>query len=198
MRLAVSMTALAAVVLVAGAAFANNPDPTFSFGGTYLNVSPNNTEVGNPIFQSDYEFFLRNAQNQPVVGFLAADVELRKVLCNNQFVIHPIGPSDAQGRMLWDAAALDVPGGACLGSLTAPAVEVHVIGIGLFWTLVSMSSPDIDGINCTDLVDFATMRTAFNNGGPLYIGDQDGDGDVDLQDFTYVVRHFNAPAGDCI
>jgi len=71
-------------------------------------------------------------------------------------------------------------------------VEIIIIGIGLVWILDSVTSPDEDGNGIVDLGDFSTFRLAFNSGSPLYQGDLDGDGLVALTDLAYFRKHFNA------
>jgi hypothetical protein len=195
MRLAVSITALIAVVLVAGAAFANTPDPTFSTFDTFLGRSPNNDNAtGPPNSQYIYRGNLRTAGNLPAVGVDNMIIELRILSpCQNPVVLNPDADSDGNGDIAWGILTLNQGGGSCLGSApAAPVVEIHVIGFGLFWTLLSVTSPDEDGINSVDLADFALFRAVFNSGTPLYQGDMDGDGDIDLADFAWFRIHFNA------
>jgi hypothetical protein len=192
MRLAPFIAAIA-VVVVAGTASANNPDPNQSSFGPFVGRSPNNVAVGNPIFQYTYAGVLRNAAGQPISGFDNADVELRILApCQNPIVLNPDADSDANGNVVWGVAAMQAAGGgSCQGvGPDAPVVEVHVLGIGLFESLNSVTSPDEDGNDIVDLGDFVTLRAAFLTGSPLYQGDLNGDGLITLADISFFQQHF--------
>lgn len=189
MHLILSVTVLA--VFLAGPAAAGLPDPGECVFQDHLGRSPENLEVGDPIFQYTYRGVLRY-QGHPVVGWPAADIQLEiHAPCPNPVIINPDGPSDAEGNVVWSADKLDQGGGSC----TNPeAATVRLISIGLFKILRDVMSPDEDGNGAIALRDLVTFQMAFMNGGPRHEGDLDlSGGATDLADLVFFQRHFVAP-----
>jgi len=197
MRFAPFITAVMAVILVAGTAFASNvPDPTRSTFDNFLGRSPHNVGVGAAdLYSYSYHGTLLNAASQPIVGFPRGQVHLSiEGVCQNHGVFSPDSDSAGDGSIVWGVATSDaMGGGSCLGSApTAPVVVISIDNIGVFKTLLSVTSPDEDGLGGgATLTDFVTFKNAYNANGPLYLADMNGSGAISLQDFTVFQHHFN-------
>ena len=184
-RVALHVVIMASAILVAGAAFANNPDPANSSFDTCLGRSPVNTQAGSDAYT--YSGVLRDATGLPVPGVLASRVDLEIFgACGNAVVLAPDGPSDASGTVTWGAAKLNQGGGACEGLNVA---EVRVDGLQ-FMSLDLVASPDNDGGGTVNLVDFGFLQAGFSQGIDIFKGDLDCNGIVNLIDAGIFQSHF--------
>ncbi len=192
MRLAVSMVVCLVIVVTAGMALANVPDPQQSTFDSRLGRSPKNLEVNDPNFDYTFSGTLRNAAGQPVANWPANDIELEiNAPCQNPVVLNPSGASDANGNVLWNASRLDQGGGSCIGTAV---VEIRLVSVGLFRTLNSVTSPDQNGNAVVALEDLSVFQSAFVSGGPQYQGDLNLSGGLpDLGDLSFFQKHFVAP-----
>ena len=192
MRLAVTTSLTLAGLAVAGMAMANIPDVTQSSFGNRLGRSPKNVEVGNATFQYTYSGVLRNSVGAPIAGWPAADILLEiNAPCQNPVQLTPVGNSDANGNVTWNAVKLDQGGGSCAGANVA---DVRIVSIGIFKTLTSVTSPDEDGNGVIALPDLGTFQSAFTSGGPAHQGDLNLSGGVpDIGDLGFFQQHFVAP-----
>lgn len=194
MRFAASLTALVAVVLIAGTGFANIPDPSMSSFANRLGRSPHNQGVA-PGFVYTYSGQLLNAVGQPVNNFDRTRIVLTILApCQNPASFNPDANSDANGNVVWGVATSDaMGGGSCLGSVPAPVAEIKVDNV-VFKTHLMVTSPDEDGVGGNaGLQDFVTLVAAFQTGSPIYQGDLNLDGSIGLTDVTFFQRHFTAP-----
>ena len=168
------------------------PDTGNSTFQNRLGRSPRNTEVADPTFQYTYRGTIRTMAGAPVVGWPAADIVLEiGSPCPNPISLHPDGPSDANGQVVWGADKIDQAGG---GACTGPsAVRIRLISIGIFKVLQEVTSPDHDGDGVVALPDLSTFQQAFINGGPQFSGDLDLSGGApNLADLQFFQRHFTA------
>jgi hypothetical protein len=193
MRLAVTTSLTLAGLAVAGMALANIPDQNQSTFGNRLGRSPKNLEVtGGAAFQYTYSGVLRNAVGAPIANWPAADILLEIVApCQNPVQLTPIGNSDVNGNVTWNATKLDQGGGSCIG---AGVADVRIVSIGIFKTLNEVTSPDENGSTVVDIVDLGIFQQAFTNGAPTYQGDLNlSGGPPDVADLGFFQQHFTAP-----
>ena len=128
----------------------------------------------------------------PVVNWPASDIVLQiDSPCQNPISLHPDGPSDFTGEIVWGADKLDqAGGGACTGQAVA---KVRLLSIGIYKQLSSVTSPDQDGDGVIALPDFSTFQQAIVSGGPEFRGDLDLSGGLpNLADLQFFQRHFTA------
>lgn len=162
------------------------PDPPMSIWDGCLGRSPKN-DVADPAAQYVYHGILRDGSGTPVPGYPASQVEL-EIFCVNPVILHPDGPSNANGEVVWGAGTLTQGGGAC----SAPqVVELRVAGMP-FFHLDDVRSPDTDGDSLVALADLIDWQMSFVNQNPIYIGDLDCDGFVSLSDLSLWQKHFVA------
>jgi hypothetical protein len=142
------------------------------------------------MFQYSFSITLIDGFGMPVVGYPPGLVSLNIAApCVNPVIIPPAGPSNAAGVMTWPAAALNMPGGSCVGPVF---VTIAVAG-GCSIPIPYVTSPDEDGNGIVDLADLARYGTAFNAGGPLANGDLNRDFAIGLPDLSLFQQHFVAP-----
>lgn len=195
MRLAVSALVCLAVLSIAGTALANIPDPQQSSFDDRLGRSPQNCHpMNNATFQYEYSGTLRNTAGQPVSGWPANDIVLEIIAglpgddpCVNPVTINPIGPSDANGVVVWDRTSLNnagVPnsGGACQA---AGSVEITIVSLAqTFKVLDRVTSTDANGDGAIGLPDLGSLQVAVFGNPPcnlidcLYLGDLDLNGSI--------------------
>jgi hypothetical protein len=168
-------------------------DPAQSIFPQVLGRSPKNLEVESQAYRYTYRGTLMCPNGNPIAGWPASDIELEILApCQNPITLHPDGPSGPQGEVTWGAAKMDqAGGGACHGSMVG---LVRVLSIGVFQTLTTVVSPDINGNLQIGLDDFGMFQQAFVSGGPLFQGDLDlSGGPPDLGDLLFFQKHFAAP-----
>jgi hypothetical protein len=165
------------------------PDPLYTRFDDYVGRSPVN-EAADPSARYVFTGRLRSSSNMPIAGFPASQIEL-EILdpCPWPVVLHPIGPSNADGEVVWDAATLTQGGGAC--EPAEFAVEIRIYG-AIFRRLDNVRSPDVDGDTHIALLDLVRWQDAFVTGEPLYVGDLDHDEVVALSDLVIWQKHFVA------
>lgn len=195
MRLAVSALVCLAMLCIVGTALANIPDSQQSSFDERLARSPQNCHPSNPLFEYVYTGTLRNTAGQPVSGWPANDIELEIFAglpgddpCINPVTINPIGPSDANGLVVWNRTSLNnagVPnsGGACQA---VGSVVIRIVSLAeTFKVLDRVTSTDSNGDGAIGLADLGSLQVAVFNNPPcdvrdcLYWGDLNLDGSID-------------------
>jgi hypothetical protein len=191
MRLAVSsLVSVALLALFAGVVLANQPDPGQSTWDQCIGRSPKNS-TADPSAQYVYMGVLRDNTGAPVPNYdpnlvtLSIDAPCANPVAN----LHPDGPSNPSGEVIWGVATLNQGGGACASA----GVVVINVDAQVFETLDDVRSPDEDGDTLIALNDLQVWQIAFVNQTPVYQGDLDCDGFIALGDLSFWQKHFVAP-----
>jgi hypothetical protein len=166
------------------------PHPLQSTFPTRVCRSPNNGSVP-PEWQYTVEVSLRTAEGNPVTGWPADRISMNIQNCPNpRFGLVPEGPSDPDGNLVW-MDGLDSGGSRQVtgGSVVVLNLDYGADGVRQLYSNDSVTSPDEDGDSDVDEDDFVIWNEAFERGGPLHIGDLDRDGLVTWDDYYWMKAH---------
>lgn len=166
------------------------PHPLRSSFPARVGRSPANGTVP-PEWLYTVEVTLRTAEGDPVAGWPVERIAMDIQNCPNpRLDLAPQGPSDAQGRIVW-TEGLDSGGSHQAAGAPVVALTIDYVGeeAALLHAYDSVTSPDEDGDMDVDEDDFVIWNEAFENEGPLYIGDLDRDGVVTWNDYSWMQAH---------
>jgi hypothetical protein len=166
------------------------PHPLRSSFPTRVCRSPNNGTVP-PDWQYTVEAHLRTAEGSPVVGWPADAITMDLRNCPNpRYGLAPEGPSDPDGRLVW-RNGLDTGGSHQVagGSVVTLSLDYGADGVRQLHSYDSVTSPDEDGDSDVDEDDFVIWNEAFELGGPLYLGDLNRDNAVTWDDYSWLQAH---------
>ncbi len=170
-----------------------NPIQLFD-GENFVGRSPKNA-TASPAHQYTYSGVVFDNGGEPLAGMPPTQIVLRfNAPCQNQVALHPDGPSNSNGVVVWGPETLNQGGGACTGSY-AMTIEIDEGGGGgmVVWMVSSVSSPDADGDGLVALSDLVVWQQAFVQQSPLHEGDLDLDGAISLSDLSRWQQHLVAP-----
>jgi hypothetical protein len=166
------------------------PHPLRSSFPTRVCRSPNNGTVP-PEWQYTVEAYLRTAEGNAVVGWPVDRISMDLQNCPNpRLDLVPEGPSDSDGKVVW-TEGLDSGGSHQIagGSLVVLNLDYEGDGERQLHSHDSVTSPDEDGDMDVDEDDFVIWNEAFENEGPLYIGDLNRDDVVSWDDYSWMQAH---------
>jgi hypothetical protein len=164
---------------------------TVSTQGGVLLACPDNDgarleDIGSTIFITVRSKCPEWPEPLPIPGIPATDIWLWSdglVLCGGSGSSNADGPTDANGQTT-------ISGAVASGGYASGTIQVVVTGIliGELPTL-TIVSPDINGDLQIDLVDLAAFAVSYT-GAYDPRADMDGDGSLDLRDFSLFAAHW--------
>lgn len=166
------------------------PHPLGSSFPTRVCRSPNNGTVP-PTWQYTVEVYLRTAEGNPVAGWPVDQVSMDIHNCPNpRHNLAPEGASGPEGKLVW-IDGLDSGGSYEVsgGSVVDLDLDYGADGVGHLYSYDSVTSPDEDGDADVDEDDFAIWNDAFETGGPLYRGDLNRDDAITWDDYSWMQAH---------
>ncbi|MBD3162648.1 MAG: hypothetical protein GF346_09775, partial [Candidatus Eisenbacteria bacterium] len=152
--------------------------------------SPNNDTVPAE-WQYTVEVYLRTGEGEAVSGWPVDRISMDLQNCPNpRFDLAPDGPSDLDGRIVW-TEGLDTGGSHQIAGvpIVLLSLDYPTEGMRTLHTEDSITSPDEDGDMDVDEDDFTIWNQAFENEGPLYIGDLNRDDAVTWDDYYWMEAH---------
>jgi hypothetical protein len=184
------MTVIAVSILAAGFERADaNPIALFD-GDLFIGRSPKNMTV-EPAHQYTYTgTVFHYSTGEPWAGMPAEQVWIR--FADVPFDIHPDGPADAAGHVVWGPDKLHLDGEAMQGP---QIVTIHMEIMGYpeeVWWLDEIRSPENSGDGLVALSDLVNWQMAFVQQSPRHVGDLDCDLAIALSDLVRWQRHFMA------
>ncbi|MDM7915929.1 MAG: FlgD immunoglobulin-like domain containing protein [Candidatus Eisenbacteria bacterium] len=166
------------------------PHPLRSSFPTRVCRSPNNGTVPAQ-WRYTVEAYLRTAEGNPVAGWPADKIRMDIRNCPNpRYDLLPEGPSGPDGKLVW-IDGLDSGGSYQVagGSVVLVDLDYGADGMGHLHAYDSVTSPDEDGDSDVDEDDFVIWNAAFEHGEPLYIGDLDRDDAITWDDYSWLQAH---------
>lgn len=166
------------------------PHPLRSSFPTSVCRSPNNSTA--PLDRRyTVEVSLRTAEGDPVTGWPVDGISMNIQNCPNpRLGLAPEEPSGPDGDLVW-MDGLDSGGShqAPGGSVVVLDLDYGADGVRRLYSCDSVTSPDEDGDSDVDEDDFLIWNEAFEIEGPLHIGDLNRDGVVSWDDYSWLKAH---------